>query len=173
MSPILYKEFFTIDELRLRNVKMTDCPNAIPRESFKIVGFQMTSIESDCIWYDLTCTPSNSSEESVRKSIILDDRGSVKIKTAIPGPGAVVEETMQYGRATDHLRYTYLNVLDSGVDGSATVRCAKMGFSDSRIYEDRFHLLSPFTSLYVLAKSGNGHAMISSSTGMKNHLRIF
>jgi len=173
MSPILYKEFLTFDELRLRNVKLTDNPNAIMRESLRIVSFKVSVTESDCIWYDLTCAPSRTAEESVRKSIVLDDDGLVKIKTAIPAPGAVVEESMQYGRASDQLRYTYLSVLDAGVDGSATVRCAKMGLADSRIYEDRFHLLSPFTSLYVLAKSGNGHAMISSSTGMKNHLRIF
>lgn len=163
-----------MDELVLRGVKLTSHPHAVQRDLIKVLDYNVSAIEKDCIWYDLTCVPSvYARDEQVQKSILLDENGRFVVRTAVPAAGALVGEFMQYRHATEKTMYTYIGMTDMEPDDFSTVTCIKMSTADSRIYRDRFHLLSPFTSMYVLAVSGDGHAMISSSTGMKNNLRIF
>lgn len=167
----LYKEFFTINDLRMRGVPLTEDPHAVPRTAFKILEIVEKERTKDCIWYDLVCRISPS-WESFNESVIVDEDGRFTVRTVIPAPGAVVEEKMIYRSVADGIMYTYLGIMKVQSDGMVAT-CAKISMSDQKVYEDSFHLLSPFTSLYMSACVGNGRAMISSSTGMRNTLRIY
>ncbi len=170
----LYKELFTVDDLRMRGVRLSPerGTHAIPRTAFKISKITKVESSEDCIWYDLACTISPSWDGDIEDTVVPDDHGFINIRTAAPAPGSIVEESMLYRSSLVGIKYIYLDVLDLNED-EMTISCAKMSMADQKVYEDKFHLLAPFTSLYTAACLGDGRATISSSTGMRNNLRIF
>ncbi len=176
MIPVLCKECFTVDELRMRKVPLTSKPTVLPRSAFKIVEVLRAEIAEDCVWYDLVCIPAfdvSGNRSRVEDCVVLDKNGFVVVRTAIPSPGTTVEENVSFKSTISRIaRYTYLDFLSTNFD-DLSARCVKMNMNDQKVYEDRFHLLAPFTSLYTAACLGDGRATISSASDVKNHLRIF
>lgn len=160
----------------MRSVHLTEQARyEIPRSSFRIAKITRAESDENCVWYDLSCTTSTariSWDGFVEDTVIPGEDGFINVRTVVPAPGSIVEESMAYRSSMVGIKYVYLDVLHLNRD-EMSVSCAKMSMQDQKVYEDKFHLLAPFTALYIAACLGNGKSVISSATGIKSNLRIF
>jgi hypothetical protein len=163
-----HTDFFTVDELKMRSVRLTDGATLLPRSCVKIKDAIFLREEKNCVWYEVICEVALPPELEGILQMKADN--TISMFTVVPSNGVVVREG-GYILSPFADWATYVNF--SGVDKEKfCASCLKVA-PNGRVTLDQFHLLSGFTTLFMDALTSDGRSNIYTVNGNELFLEVY